>query len=429
MNVRTGVLFRVGKTLLSIACVCCGPAHSASLAGDYPVKPIRLVVPFPEGGLDASSKQVPAERGAGTRSRDATVKLATSASFLAPAPCTSPGSDPRGNPLPPCDAPRLRDANVREWDAAAALIAQVAVPSPQYPNRPIRLIVPFPPGGGTDIVARTVSAKLTEAWGQQIIIDNRGGAGGVIGADTVAKSTPDGYTLLFGTPGALIINPLLNSKLPYDSVRDFAPVSLLALNPQLLAVHSSLPVGTVKELIALAKARPGKMNYASVGEGTPNHLAMELFKSMTGTDIAHIPYKGAAPAVTDLLGGQVQVMFNPMPPLMPHVKSGKLKALAVGSTRRSSALPDIPTVAEAGVPGYEYVTWYSIVAPAKTPQAVILKINAGLAAVMSNPDVAQRLASQGAEPRTSTPAELAKFIQEDFKRLGSVIRSAGIRVE
>jgi tripartite-type tricarboxylate transporter receptor subunit TctC len=299
----------------------------------------------------------------------------------------------------------------------------------EYPNRPIRLVVPFPPGGGTDIVARTVSAKLTEAWGQQIIIDNRGGAGGVIGADTVAKAIPDGYTLLFGTPGALVINPLLNSKLPYDAVRDFAPVSLLALNPQLLAVHYTLPVTSVKELIALAKAQPGKLNYASVGEGTPNHLAMELFKSMTGVDIAHVPYKGAAPAVTDLVGGHVQLMFNPMPPLMPHVKSGRLRALAVGGVQRSPALPDIPTVAEAGVTGYEYVTWYSIVAPAKTPRAIIDKLNARLAAILAIPEVAQRLASQGAEPRASTPAELAGFMRADHTRLGNIIRYAGIKGE
>jgi tripartite-type tricarboxylate transporter receptor subunit TctC len=307
--------------------------------------------------------------------------------------------------------------------------AYSAGPADDYPNRPIRLVVPFPPGGGTDIVARAIVVKLTEGWGQQIIIDNRGGAGGVIGADTVAKSTPDGYTLLFGTPGALVINPLLNSKLPYHATRDFAPVSLLALNPQLLAVHISVPAGSVKELIALARAQPHKLNYASVGEGTPNHLAMELFKSMTGTDMVHVPYKGAAPAVTDLVGGHVQLMFNPMPPLLPHVKSGRLKALAVGGTQRSGALPDVPTVAEAGVPGYEYVTWYSIVAPAKTPRAVIDKLNARLAAVLAMPDVAQRLSVQGAEPRASTPEELTRFIEEDTKRLGAIIRFAGIKGE
>jgi tripartite-type tricarboxylate transporter receptor subunit TctC len=311
----------------------------------------------------------------------------------------------------------------------ACAVAIAADKASDYPNRPIRLIVPFPPGGGTDIVARAIVTKLTEGWGQQIIIDNRGGAGGVIGADTVAKSTPDGYTLLFGTPGALVINPLLNSKLPYNAARDFAPVSLLALNPQLLAVHQSLPVANVKELIALAKAQPGRLNYASVGEGTPNHLAMELFKTMTATSIVHVPYKGAAPAVTDLVGGHVQVMFNPMPPLMPHVKSGRVRALAVGSTQRSSALPEIPTVAEAGVPGYEYVTWYSIVAPAKTPRAIIDKLNARLAAVLALPDVAQRLSVQGAEPRTSSPEELARFIQQDTKRLSAIIRSAGIKGE
>ena len=307
--------------------------------------------------------------------------------------------------------------------------AGAADPAAGFPNKSIRLIVPFPAGGGTDIVARAISVKLTEAWGQQIIIDNRGGAGGLIGADTVAKSTPDGYTLLFGTPGALVINPLLNSKLPYNAAKDFAPVSLLALNPQLLAVHNSMPVGTVKELIAYAKAQPGKLNYASVGEGTPNHLAMELFKSMTGTQMVHVPYKGAAPAVTDLVGGQVNLMFNPMPPLMPHVKSGRLKALGVGGTQRSPALPDVPTIAEAGVPGYEYVTWYSIVVPAKTPRAIIDKINSRLAAVLAIPEVALRLSSQGAEPRSSTPEELTRLIQEDYKRLGAVIRSAGIKGE
>ena len=245
----------------------------------------------------------------------------------------------------------------------------------------------------------------------------------------MAKSTPDGYTLLFGTPGALVINPLLNSKLPYNATKDFAPVSLLALNPQLLAVHNSMPVGTVKELIAYAKAQPGKLNYASVGEGTPNHLAMELFKSMTGTQMVHVPYKGAAPAVTDLVGGQVNLMFNPMPPLMPHVKSGRLKELGVGSTQRSPALPDVPTIAEAGVPGYEYVTWYSIVAPAKTPRAIIDKINSRRAAVLAIPEIALCLSSQGAEPRSSTPEELTRLIQEDYKRLGAVIRSAGIKGE
>ena len=312
---------------------------------------------------------------------------------------------------------------------AVCLPANGADPATGYPNRPIRLVVPFPPGGGTDIVARTISAKLTEAWGQQIIIDNRGGAGGVIGADTVAKAIPDGYTLLFGTPGALVINPLLNSKLPYNAGRDFAPVSLLALNPQLLAVHYTLPVTSVKELIAFAKAQTGKLNYASVGEGTPNHLAMELFKSMTGADITHVPYKGAAPAVTDLAGGHVQLMFNPMPPLMPHVKSGRLRALAVGGAQRSIALPDIPTVAEAGVAGYEYVTWYSIVAPAKAPRAIIDKLNARLVAILLTPEVVQRLSSQGAEPRASTPAELTRLIQTDTTRLGNIIRFAGIKGE
>ncbi|MEO7727894.1 MAG: tripartite tricarboxylate transporter substrate binding protein [Burkholderiales bacterium] len=325
--------------------------------------------------------------------------------------------------------PAIRNLLLIFATGSSCALSYAADPAADYPNHPIRLVVPFPPGGGTDIVARAISGKLTEAWGQQIIIDNRGGAGGVIGADTVAKSTPDGYTLLLGTPGALVINPLLNSKLPYNAARDFAPVSLLALNPQLLAVHHTLPVNSVKELIAFAKAQPGKLNYASVGEGTPNHLAMELFKSMTGTEMAHVPYKGAAPAITDLVGGHVQLMFNPMPPLLPHVRSGRLRALAVGGLQRSSALPDIPTVAEAGVPGYEYVTWYSIVAPAKTTRAIINKINARLAAVLAMPDVAQRLSSQGAEPHSSTPEELTAFMLKDTQRLGGIIRFAGIKSE
>ena len=311
----------------------------------------------------------------------------------------------------------------------AMLIMASAAPAQTYPIRPIRWVVTYPPGGPTDVVARAIGAKLTEAWGQQIVIDNRAGAGGVIGTDIAAKAVPDGYTLLFGTSAGLTINPALNSKLPYDAVKDFAPVSLLVLNPQILVVHPAVPGNSVKELVALAKARPGQLNYASVGLGSPNHMGMELLKALTGIDIVHVPYKGTCPAITDLLGGQVQVMFNSMPSVIPLVASGKLKGLAVGSVQRSPAVPDIPTVAEAGVPGFENVTWYGMFAPAKTPHDIIVKLNKQVVQILASPEMAQRLASQGAEPRSSTPEELTKFMRVESERWKKVIKTAGIKVE
>ena len=298
-----------------------------------------------------------------------------------------------------------------------------------YPNRPIRWVVTYPPGGPTDVVARAIGAKLTEAWGQQIVIDNRAGAGGVIGTDIAAKAVPDGYTLLFGTSAGLTINPALSSKLPYDAVRDFAPVSLLVLNPQILVLNPSVQANTVKELVALAKARPGQLNYASVGQGSPNHMGMELLKALTGIDVVHVPYKGTGPAITDLIGGQVQLMFNSMPSVLPLVASGKLKALAVGSAQRSPAVPDIPTVAEAGVPGFENVTWYGMFAPAKTPRDIIVKLNKQVVQILAAPEMSQRLASQGAEPRSSTPEELTRFMQVESERWKKVIKVAGMKVE
>ncbi|MDB5810857.1 MAG: hypothetical protein JWN94_2979 [Betaproteobacteria bacterium] len=298
-----------------------------------------------------------------------------------------------------------------------------------YPGRPIRWIVTYPPGGPTDAVARVVGAKLTEAWGQQVVIDNRAGAGGVIGTDLAAKAVPDGYTLLFGTSAGLTINPALQSKLPYDSVKDFIPVSLLVLNPQILVLNNAVPANTVKELIAYAKARPGQLNYASVGQGSPNHLGMELLKALGGIEMVHVPYKGTGPAITDLLGGQVQLMFNSMPVVLPLVKGGKLKGLAVGSAQRSPAIPELPTVAEAGVPGFENVTWYGMFAPAKTPHDIIVKLNKQVVKILAEPEMAQRLASQGAEPRSSTPEELVTFMQVESTRWRKVIQAAGLRLE
>jgi tripartite-type tricarboxylate transporter receptor subunit TctC len=311
---------------------------------------------------------------------------------------------------------------------AALAPAQWAV-AQSYPTKPIRWIVTYPPGGPTDVVARAIGAKLTEAWGQQIIIDNRAGAGGMIGTELGARAAPDGYTLLFGTSAGMTINPALQSRLPYDPVKDFAPVSLLVINPQLLVLNPTVPANSVKELVALAKAKPGQLNYASVGQGSPNHLGMELLKALTGTNIVHVPYKGTGPAITDLLGGQVQLMFNSMPTVLPLVRSGKLRALAVGSTQRISAIADIPTVAESGVPGFENVTWYGMFAPAKTPREIVNKLNAQVVRILAEPDMAQRLSSQGAEPRSSTPDELAKFMRVEFERWAKVIKSAGVKVE
>ena len=311
---------------------------------------------------------------------------------------------------------------------AALAPAQSAV-AQSYPTKPIRWIVTYPPGGPTDVVARAIGAKLTEAWGQQIIIDNRAGAGGMIGTELGARAAPDGYTLLFGTSAGMTINPALQSKLPYDPVKDFAPVSLLVINPQLLVLNPTVPANSVKELVALAKAKPGQLNYASVGQGSPNHLGMELLKALTGTNIVHVPYKGTGPAITDLLGGKVQLMFNSMPTVLPLVRSGKLRALAVGSTQRISAIADIPTVAESGVPGFENVTWYGMFAPAKTPREIVNKLNAQVVRILAEPDMAQRLSSQGAEPRSSTPDELAKFMRVEFERWAKVIKSAGVKVE
>ena len=311
--------------------------------------------------------------------------------------------------------------------AAGQLAVEASAQS--YPTRPIRWIVTYPPGGPTDVVARAIGAKLTEAWGQQVVIDNRAGAAGIIGTDLAAKAVPDGYTLLFGTSAGLTINPALSSKLPYDAVRDFAPISLLVLNPQILVLHNSVPANTVKELIALAKARPGQLNYASVGLGSPNHMGMELLKALTGIDIVHVPYKGTGPAITDLLGGQVQLMFNSMPSVLPLVAGGKLKGLAVGSAQRSPAIPELPTVAEAGVPGFENVTWYGMFAPAKTAPEIITRLNKQVVQILAAPEMTQRLASQGAEPRSSTPEELVRFMRVESERWKKVIKTAGIKLE
>jgi len=291
------------------------------------------------------------------------------------------------------------------------------------------MIVPYPPGGGTDIVGRIVAQKLSEALGQQVVVDNRGGATGSIGAELVAKSLPDGYTILMGNIAPNAINVSLQPKLPYDPVADFAPVSLVAITPNILVVHPSLPVKTVKELVALARARPGQLNYPSAGVGSSSHLAGELLAILTGIRIVHIPYKGGGPAMIDTISGEMQMMFATMPAAMPHVKSGRVRPVAVTTTQRSPTLPELPTVSETGVKGYEASTWYGVLTPARTPRPVIDRLHGETVRMLAAPDVRERLGSQGFEPAGSTPEEFAAYIKSEIAKWGKVIRTAGIRPE
>ena len=296
----------------------------------------------------------------------------------------------------------------------------------EYPSRPIRFIVPYPPGGGTDVVARILQEALAAELGRPVIIDNRGGAAGNLGTDIAAKAPPDGYTVLF-TLSSHTINPKLYDKLPFDVERDFVPITLVALIPQILVAHPSVPANTVQELIALAKANPGKLNYASVGTGSPGHIAGELFKLKTGVDIVHVPYKGGGPAVVDTIGGQVQLLFVSMPAAWQYVKAGKLKAIAVTSAKRSIAAPDVPTVAESGIPDYVVDSWYGALAPAKTPPSVVARLNAAFARVLENSQIKERLLAQGAEAAPSTPADFDRRIKEELAKWEMVIRAARIR--
>ncbi|MGZ5094330.1 MAG: tripartite tricarboxylate transporter substrate binding protein [Burkholderiales bacterium] len=309
-----------------------------------------------------------------------------------------------------------------------ACIPHVPLALAQYPVKPVRLVIGFAPGGGADILARTIAPKLGEVLGQQIVVDNRPGAAGNIGVELVVKSPPDGYTLLMGVPG-LVINPSLYAKLPYELARDVAPISLLGAVPNLLVVHPSVPASSVRQLVQLAKDNPGKLNFASSGAGTSLHLAAELFKVMAGVDIVHVAYKGGAPAVADLMGGHVDLMFDVLPSSMPHVKAGKLKALGVTSERRTPLLPDIPTVSESGLPGYRAITWNGILAPAATPRDVINKLNGAIVQVLRTPDMKERFAAIGTEPIVSTPDEFAAFLRAEAVKWAGVIKSAGIKVE
>ncbi|MFO1316482.1 MAG: tripartite tricarboxylate transporter substrate binding protein [Burkholderiales bacterium] len=313
---------------------------------------------------------------------------------------------------------------------AVAALAALAHAQAPYPAKPIRIVVPFPAGGTTDILARAVAQKLTEATGQSAVVDNRPGAGGNIGAELVAKSAPDGYTLLMGTVGTHAINASLYPKMPYDHVRDFAPVILVAGVPNVLVVNPSVPANSVQELIAYMKANPGKVNFASSGAGTSIHLAGELFKTMTGVQMTHVPYKGSAPALADLVGGQVQIMFDNLPSALPQIKAGRLRALAVTSAQRSSALPDVPTVAESGIPGFEASSWFGLLAPAGTPKEVVAKLNGEVAKWLATPEAKEKLAAQGAIVAAGlAPDDFVRHIAAETTKWQKVVKESGAKVE
>ena len=297
-----------------------------------------------------------------------------------------------------------------------------------YPDKPIRIIVPYPPGGFNDTLARTLGQKLTEKWGQPVIVDNRPGGGTTIGTNLAAKSAPDGYTLLI-VSFAFAVNPALYASLPYDTGRDFVPIVFAASTPNLLVVNPELPVKSVKELIALAKSKPGKLNYASAGNGSSNHLSMELFKSLTGVDIVHVPYKGSAPAVTDLIGGQVDLMFDNVPNVLQQVKAGKLRALAVSSKERSPFIKELPAVAESGVPGFDVSVWFGVVAPAGAPQSVIAKLNAEINSILKLPEIRHTFNNQGVETAGGTPGDFSAFVAAQTIKWAKVVKDSGTKAE
>ena len=315
------------------------------------------------------------------------------------------------------------------WFGVAPLLVVAAdATGPGFPSRPMRIVVPATPSGGTDILARTLAQRFAEVWGVAVIADNRPGASGIIGSDIVAKAPADGHTLLLAFT-THVTNPSLQPKLPYDTLNDFAPVSRVAAIPSMLVVHPSLAARTVKEVIALAQSKPGQIAYATAGSGSATHLSAVLLESMTGVRLVHIPYKGAAPALQDLLGGQVAMMFGNMASTMPHVQAGRLRAIAVASKQRSAAAPQLPTMAESGLPGYEATAWFALLAPAHTPESVINRINAETVAALSLPEVRERLAGLGADALPSTPAELGAYIKTELIKWGKVIREAGIKGE
>ncbi len=313
--------------------------------------------------------------------------------------------------------------------AGLALLNALPAAAQDYPNRPITLVVPFPPGGSTSIVARIISDKLSEALGQQIVVDNRGGAGGTIGTRAVARSTPDGYTILLGYTGTLAIGPTLYPSAGYDPRKDFAPIGLIGHAPNSLVVHPSFAVHSVKELVVYAKANPGKVSYGSAGVGTVSHVSGVYFASAAGVSVTHIPYKGTGPALADLIGGHIPMAFAPIPATHANIAEGKLRGLAVTSAKRSSLLPDVPTIAEAGVSGFEASLYYGLVAPAGTPRPIVDRLNKALRDALASDEVRKRLATDGAEPVPSTPEEYATHIDQDETKWSKVVRESGAKAE
>ena len=312
--------------------------------------------------------------------------------------------------------------------AALAPAQAIAQPAQKFPDRPIRFIVPFPPGGGNDILARVLAPKMSEGLGQPVVVDNRPGAGGNIGADLAAKAAPDGYTIVIAS-NQVTMNPALYAKLPFDIEKDFAPVALAASVPMVLVVNPAVPAASVKELVALAKAEPGKLNYSTPGNGTPQHIAFEVFNHAAGIRIAHVPYKGTGPAIADVIGGQVQATFGTLASLEQHVKAGKLRALAVATPKRSLTMPTVPTMAESGVPGYDVSLWYSILAPAGTPAPVLARLSAEIAKALAAPEVRDRLVGQGFEVSYLNPEQMNDLMKRDIARWGKSLKDVGIKLD
>jgi len=313
--------------------------------------------------------------------------------------------------------------------AAAALVAPLSASAQAYPTKPVRMVVPFPPGGSLDIAGRLIAQKLSEAWGQSVVVENKPGAGGNIGADLVAKSPPDGYTILLGALSTHAVNPSLYRTMPYDAAKDFAPITLIAVTPNVLVVNAASPVNNVKEFIAYAKANPGKLAFGSGSNGSAGHLAGELFKVETGTDAVHIPFKGGAPATQALLAGDTQFMFDNLANAMAQVKAGKLKALAVTTARRSPLAPDLPTMAEAGLPGFDISTWYGFFAPAGTPPAIVARWNADVTKILNSPDVRAKFVADGADPSPNTPEQFSQMIAAELAKYAKIVKASGAKVD
>jgi tripartite-type tricarboxylate transporter receptor subunit TctC len=326
----------------------------------------------------------------------------------------------------------MTTSTIRRLATAALAIAAAAcaagAQAQAFPAKPVRMVIPYTPGGPTDLVGRALAQRLQAAFGQQVVVDNRAGGGGVIAVEIVAKAAPDGYTLLLGTPGQLVLLPLLEAKLPYDAQRDFMPVTKVVDSPQVLFAYGKFPPNTVAELVAYAKPRPGQISYGSVQTGGTGHLGMELLKQATGIDMVHVPYKGTAPALTDLIAGRIQVMFSSLPSVQQHVQAVRVKLLATGARTRTDAIREVPTVGET-IPGYDLVTWYGIFAPRRTPAPVIERLHAELLTILKSPEIAQIFAAQGVEPAWTTPKELEAYMQAETERWRKVIRTAGIKLE